>query len=164
MSTKKKHLFIFGIVVANLFLIFIIKNWGNIYETWFNSKPYYLPTQTEIEKEAYAIAASLNDGDVDYILSKFDLNAIGYFDKGVTNWVNEAKQHEANTKLKEDLTGVKECACTDIYRSDDTNIVRFALTFEDGEKREAISTFYKDKRGKIGVTLFAVQKPTSPKS
>lgn len=153
MSKKKKYTIILGIVVVNLIVVFLIKNWGNVYETWFVSKPYSLPSQSEVEKEAVVIAEKITAGDINYILDRYDLNAFFFLQQGVANWVKEDQQQEANRKLESDLIGVKKCVCTE---KGTKNIVVFELTFNDGKKQEAGATLYKDKQGKIGCALFAL--------
>jgi hypothetical protein len=156
MSTKKKRLLILGVVVANLVVIFLIKSWGE-----WRSPPYSLPSKIELQQEAAIMTERISAGDVDYLVSRYDRNAIKFFQLGVTNWVSEAKQQEANRKLEASLAGVKECVCKKCYSSDRTNIVEFELTFNDGEKREASCVLYKDKRGEIGIAAFAVEESTS---
>ena len=151
MSTKKKRLLILGVVVANLVVILLIKGWG----VW-RSPPYSLPSKIEVEQEAAVIAEKISAGDVDYLLSRYDRNAIDFFDLGVANWTNEAKQQEANRKLEASLAGVKKCVCKQCISDDTSNLIKFELTFNDGEKREAGAILYKDKRGKIGIAVFAV--------
>ena len=157
MSTKKKRLLVLGVIVVNLVVILLIKGWG----VW-RSSPYSLPSKIEVEQEAAVIAEKISAGEVDYLLSRYDLNAIDFIELGVANWTNEAKQQEANRKLEASLAGVKECVCKQSISTDRSNLIIFELTFNDGEKREASAILYKDKRGKIGVTVFTVKGSVPP--
>jgi hypothetical protein len=159
MSTKKKRLLVLGVIVVNLVVILLIKSWG----VW-RLPPYSLPSKIELQQEAAVIAEKLSAGDVDYLVSRYDLNAINFFQQGVANWVDEAKQQEANRKLEASLVGVKKCVCKRCYSSDRMNGVEFELTFNDGEKREAGAILYKDKRGKIGIAVFAVHELMPPET
>jgi hypothetical protein len=152
MSTKNRRWFILGATIVNLFVVLPI--------IWvcFIAPPYSRPSQREVEKEAAVIAERLTAGDVNYVLSRYDLNAIFYFDDGVANWVDEAKQQERNRELEASLAGMKECVCKQCNYTDKSkmNSIFFEITFEDGVKLDANAVLYKDRWGKVGIAVFGV--------
>jgi hypothetical protein len=152
MSKKKKYLLILGVIIANLIVVIVLKNHGGT----SGAQPYSLPSQAEVEREGRAIAERITAGDVNYLVSKYDLNAMRFFQLGVANWVDEAKQEEANRKLESSLVGVKSCRYKQQTSFNKLNMVLFELTFEDGKKQDAWITLYKDKRGRIGIAYFAI--------
>ncbi|MDO5553405.1 MAG: hypothetical protein Q4G68_06550 [Planctomycetia bacterium] len=166
MTKKKKYLIFAGILIANLLVIGLVKNWGYIHDTWLFPKLYTLPSKPEVEKEAAMIAKMLTEGNVEYVLDKNDPNASLYFVFEVANWVDEAEKQKMNRKLEKDLANLKECIVENcmFLSHNNHNLVMLELSYDNGDKRKGSFEVYKNKQGVLGTTSFYVDKPNKPQS
>ena len=74
MSKKKKYVLTAAVVIANLLIIFIVKDWENLRKGRIIA-PYRQPTKSEVTRWAAEIERRLNEEDIDFVIDRYDGNA-----------------------------------------------------------------------------------------
>ena len=162
-TKKKKYAIMAAVVAVNLLVIFIVKDWENLRNGRIVA-PFRHPSKSELTRWAAEIERHLNEGDVDFVIDRYDGNAGLFFDMGVTNWASEEGDNFKKDFMRFSLAGIKGCrlkACDDdVSRYPSRKRAEYELVYEDGSKVNAKAELFKDKRGKLGVANFIVFLPT----
>ncbi len=161
MSKKKKYALTAAVVVVNLLSIFIVKDWENLRKGRITA-PYRQPSKSEVTRWAAEIERRLNEGDIDYVIDRYDGNAGLFFRWGVTNWSSEESEHFVKELMRSSLAGLKSCqlkAC-DVGSSQHfpNGSAAYELVFDDG-KADAYALLFKNRRGGLGVAGFYIDPP-----
>ncbi|MBR2584061.1 MAG: hypothetical protein IKE64_01340 [Thermoguttaceae bacterium] len=162
MSKKKKYTLTAAVVIANLLIIFIMKDWENLRKGRIIA-PYRYPSKSQVVRWAADIERHLNEGDIDFVVDRYDGNAQEFFDYGVTNWVSEEENNFEKDVLRASLAGVQGCQLKECD-ADAGSVcqkidILYELVYEDGSKVSSSAELFKDRRGGLGVASFIVNLP-----
>ncbi|MBR2585884.1 MAG: hypothetical protein IKE64_10695 [Thermoguttaceae bacterium] len=162
MSKKKKYVLTAAVVIANLLIIFIVKDWENLRKGRIIA-PYRQPTKSEVTRWAAEIERRLNEEDIDFVIDRYDGNAGLFFGMGVTNWASERGEIFKKELMRSSLAGIKGCrlkVCdVGVGQYSPNRLIVYELVYEDGSKADASAEFFKNRRGGLGVANFIVLLP-----
>lgn len=163
MSKKKKYALMGVVAAVNLLVIIIVRDWDNLSEGRLIA-PFRQPSRSDVTRWAAEIERRLNEGDIDFVIDRYDGNAQNFFSMGVTNWVDQETNNLLKEMMRTELTGVKSCRlktcdCDRTSPGSPNNFIEYELIYENGRKLDGFTGLFKNKRGGLGVASFGVPKP-----
>lgn len=154
MTQKHTKMIILGIMVINIVVVIVIKNWDEIYHNVILRRAYYcLPTQEVVERKGHEIAALLNEGKLEAVLADLDPKAALYFMNGVTNWLSSEDIERIVNLSRTQFKDVKRCEYKKCLYVEKTgwHVVQYTVTLNDGTQKGANARIFQGKRGHIGI-------------